>query len=80
MVYKDDQAYVQTVTEKRMHYNQAMKLISPTNVLIIWLKIYVLKNRFSFLKEIVKAKSVKNGNDVSYLQFIGQFICDGKNR
>ena len=44
------------------------------------LKIYVLKNRFSFFKKIVKAKSLKNGNDVSDLQFIVQFVCDGKNR
>ena len=44
------------------------------------LKIYVLKNRFSFLKKIVKAKLLKNGNDISDLQFIVQFVCDGKNR
>jgi hypothetical protein len=28
----------------------------------------------------VKAKSLKNRNDVSDLQFIVQFVCDGKNR
>ena len=44
------------------------------------LKNYVLKNRFSFLKKIVKAKSLKNMNDVSDLQFIVQFVCDGKSR
>jgi hypothetical protein len=44
------------------------------------LKIYVLKNRFSFFKKIVKEKSLKNGNDISDLQFIVQFVCDGKNR
>jgi hypothetical protein len=28
----------------------------------------------------VKAKPLKNGNDVSDLQFIVQFVCDGKKR
>jgi hypothetical protein len=28
----------------------------------------------------MKTKSLKNGNDVSDLQFIIQFVCDGKNR
>ena len=44
------------------------------------LKNYLLKNRFSFFKKIVKAKSLKNRNDVSDLQFIVQFDCNGKNR
>ena len=44
------------------------------------LKIYVLKNRFIFFKKKVKAKSLKNRNDVFYLQFIIQFFCDGKSR
>ena len=44
------------------------------------LKNYVLKNRFSFLKKIAKAKSLKNRNVVFDLQFIVQFVCDSKNR
>jgi hypothetical protein len=28
----------------------------------------------------VKAKLLKNGNEVSYLQLIVQFVCDGKKR
>ena len=82
------------------------------------LKNYFLKKRFNFFKKIVKAKSLKNRNDVSFshvhtregggkirtydlrfirrgsqpidltlgdrndvsnLQFIVQFVCDGKN-
>jgi hypothetical protein len=38
------------------------------------LKIYVLK------KKIVKANLRNNRNNVSDLQFIVQFVCDGKNR
>ena len=44
------------------------------------LKGYVLKKQFNFFKKIVRAKSLKNRNDISDLQFVVQFVCDEKNR
>ena len=44
------------------------------------LKNYFLKKQFNFFKKIVKAKSLKNRNDISDLQVIVQFVCNGKNK